>query len=430
MTAWHDIPAAQLAAFRAQVAQAVIEQNEAQAEAWRSQATWFVDPAGGNDVNDGLTAATALASLDEYIRRMGEGQVNVLQTLTILNDLTLPQGSVSFRATYPNGLIIQGQRTVVRSSALTAVTAWDGPTFTEGNITDSSLADWTADVGDALVMTAGASAGALAWIASDLGGGDTCRFSPMWDNVGFGNVNPTTDTYDIVTFTSITGRLSFDQVGFIQCQDLHLINPGFLGALNCNSGETFFVFCKVTSAGGDIIGSGVEKFSSVTGCNFATPFLQVGDSEVFVSGSMFTANTFVTNGGRWIISEDCLCQGATDPITVLAGGAFEVRAADFLGIFDMPNANDKGIDLQTNAAGFVTGEVFGDGNDAAGQIGIRVDSGAVLAFNVDATDRFGLAGAALTEANIAGTATDYATIGAVGQTVAARLAGIVVGVFG
>jgi hypothetical protein len=52
-----------------------------------TQSAWFIDPIGGNDMADGATAATALSTLAELSRRIGDGRLMQSTTVTLLSDV-------------------------------------------------------------------------------------------------------------------------------------------------------------------------------------------------------------------------------------------------------------------------------------------------------------------------------------------------------
>ena len=53
---------------------------------WRSQDTWHIDQAAGNDENDGLTAGTAISSHEEFQRRIADADHPVAVTMTVTFD--------------------------------------------------------------------------------------------------------------------------------------------------------------------------------------------------------------------------------------------------------------------------------------------------------------------------------------------------------
>ncbi len=52
---------------------------------WQTQATWYIDPATGDDENEGSTTGTALATWREFTRRVS--LINIAMTVTILSNI-------------------------------------------------------------------------------------------------------------------------------------------------------------------------------------------------------------------------------------------------------------------------------------------------------------------------------------------------------
>lgn len=443
MSSWSQLTEQQLQAYQAQVADTQINEEAAEGTSFLRQPTWFVNPVTGSDQNDGASAEDLgdgrgpLATIEEYTFRIGSGTVLPTQVLNVSTGggPTSLGADTQFFGNYRGGLTIIGERTIIRSGTITAVQVYDDATNTDGRITDSGVASWIPDVNRFIVLTSGANSGAVAAVAVDVaGGGDTCRYSPFWDDDGFTIIDPAvSDDYDIVEMTTISGALVFRNAGFIVLRDLQFDSSNFFGAIRTLSGQQQMIFCRINSVGGDIIGAGEEANFAMRGCIIQAPFMRFQADESFFHACLFTSFVQAVLG-RFIISDDCIWQG-TEGLAVVNSGFFECRNNDFYAVFDMPDASDIALNLRVGANGFVTGRAWGTGNDGAGAIGIAVDSGAMLYYSGDAEDRFGFAGSSLVESNIAGTAIDYATLASIGNNGAnsvapnSRFAGIVPGTF-
>jgi len=327
----------------------------------------------------------------------------------------LGAGGVNFQGNYRVGLTVIGTRTVVRSGTFTGVQIWDETADQDGQVTDAAVATWAADVGNLLALTSGANTGASGWVASDLGGGDTCRFSPIWNNNTFGVVNPVVaGTYDVVTVTDISGQVICSGEGFIQFQDLKFSGGGGFGAFVVLSGQIFTVFCHVDGAGGEQI-NGSESFCSLLGTQITSTFFRVF-SWCFVHALLVNGDDFQCEAGSRVeLNDDSLWQGASGAV-VRAGGYFQINGSDSYAVFDAPGASDNCLKVEAGGSAGVSGRGWGSGNNGATATGLRVDSGANVLYSGNATARFGFAGATLTEVNLAGDATvTYAVLGVAGS---------------
>jgi len=383
-----------------------------------TQATWFVDPVAGDDANDGATALTALATLEEYTARIGSGTVRVASTITIANPLVAIGGTITFRGDYRAQLTIQGEQTVVRSGTITALQVWLAAADQDGLLTDAGVATWVPDEDRAIVMTSGAASGALAWVAEDVtGGGDQCRYSPMWDDAGDATVNPAVlDTYDVVTMTTAEALFVMRHSGSIRFLNLHILDVAGSGGVRMLSGQTVLTNTRLETAGNDTVSGGTEAGSEARGCNIEAPGWTIESPYLFdVSGCLFRSRVLVDVGGAFNVADDCHWE-AVEGVTVQGSGHFEIANGAGMSVFNMPGAADTAINLTPGASAHVRGRGWGTGNDGAGCIGVSVNGGANMLYSGTAVDRFGFAGATLVETNIAGDVTvTYVVLAAVGS---------------
>jgi hypothetical protein len=388
----------------------------ASSSVWLAQPTWYVDEINGNDGNDGATPATALATLYEYVRRIGTGTVSVtISTLNILGDITLNGGEpVVFRGGYDQ-LTIQGTRTVVRSGSITALQIWDPALNDDGLITDVGVASWLPDVNRMLVLTSGANIGSVGWVAADpAGGSDTCRYSPMFDAGTFGIVDPAVlDTYDVVTLSSITGTVLFSGAGFFDVRDLHFADPSFNGAVRFTVGQYSVVSCQISGPFGSRIGAGTDSQFSLSACNVQTD-LNPAYHLTFFGACLLTARQELMAGCNLKIDAS-LWQGVR-ALRVNAGANWFVWGFSYMSVWDVAAAGALLVAMAPGSSGEVAGKAFGEDNDGAAVVALSVDSAANLTYLTDATLRFGFVGATLVEASIAGDATiTYAGLGVTGS---------------
>jgi hypothetical protein len=127
---------------------------------------WYLDSVNGNNDNDGITAGTALATAEELSRRLAIA-------LPIAHPVTVhvAQGTYGTLAVSVIQTAVACPFDVVGAPLLTSI----GPvtTYTDrivasnqaSHLVASGVSDWTAHVGKMVVVTDGASAGAVAWIA-------------------------------------------------------------------------------------------------------------------------------------------------------------------------------------------------------------------------------------------------------------------------
>jgi hypothetical protein len=91
------------------------------------QATWFIDPVGGNDANNGLTQPTAIKTYRELMTRWGTASPTLAQNTTITWVTSQPDDSdpVYFTPIIENGAFVEmtGLPTIVHSGTLSGVVA-------------------------------------------------------------------------------------------------------------------------------------------------------------------------------------------------------------------------------------------------------------------------------------------------------------------
>ncbi|MCP4249309.1 MAG: hypothetical protein GY778_19885, partial [bacterium] len=392
-----------------------------------AQASWFVNRVTGSDSNTGETSAQALASLTEYCSRIGFGRPTVPQTVTLETDLDESDGEITFNGDYsvPNFLTVLGTRTVFGSGSITGAVAYDEVALTRGTITDAGLAvSWTASgfVGKMLVLTAGPQAGATAWIVKDLGA-KTAGFSPF-DNF-FSIVDPTLDTYDIVDLTKINGRVQCNGLGFIFFRDIDFDGDtvgNTFAALEVNSGQVTSLQCRVSghSSRAEAAAQLVSWEGSLIDTTASTYQVWAGTCLVSGCGLVSSMRTAAAAGvidiiGDTIVQGDFKAGGAN--LTATVGGQILV-STDWVGFFDNATANTPAVQCNANSTVELLGKVWGLGWDSA-STGIWVDSGGRVLYTDTAPGTLAavaaIAGAGITEVDLAGIPSTYAQVGALGM---------------
>jgi hypothetical protein len=142
---------------------------------WASVADWYIDPATGDDENEG-TALAPLATPDEIYMRLYEQRITAA-TLTLWVVSSVATTKVArLRIRESVGIVyVKGTRTVTRTGTLTGATGLVGNVAQ--NITDAAVpgGTWTPDVNKLFVPTSLSTRSSV--IESDMGG-QTARISP------------------------------------------------------------------------------------------------------------------------------------------------------------------------------------------------------------------------------------------------------------
>jgi len=166
------------------------ERSEYASPDWRIRNNWYVDSVGGNDQNDGTTAATAIRTLAELARRWGDGPVqqvgdpNLAVNLFIVNDIPDPDALVLRPIFAPDTAlrIFGGVSAVIRVGTVTGYAAQVPGTNTPAVLTDAAFAGaW--ELGERLrITTPGPQFNSMCQIQNDLGAG-ACNVSvPAYAN--------------------------------------------------------------------------------------------------------------------------------------------------------------------------------------------------------------------------------------------------------
>ena len=140
---------------------------------WLTQAVWYIDGTAGSDLNDGLTALTAIKTDVELRRRTygTEGRWRLMQNTTIFVAAgTLP--TLALEVLDPTGafsLQITGTETSIFTDVVASAVALAQATNVTQKITGTAVVSWTAHVNKIVRVTGGPRVGVVSRIAKDLG---------------------------------------------------------------------------------------------------------------------------------------------------------------------------------------------------------------------------------------------------------------------
>ena len=390
---------------------------------WRKQTAWFIDQGAGDDENDGATLGTALASHGEFQRRVADEDqpIDVDMVVTFSANYTGDiENTVSVSQISPYGSITySGQRTVLFSGSVTAVTPWATGT-TAGTIDDSALAaSWTASggIGKLCVLTSGASSGAASWLTLEPVA-KTARYSGFFNEFTFAVSDPTaTDAYDVVDLTQITGKVTQVGDGYTVFKNIAFRSPGgFDTQIQVYGGYVAFTFCDIEcntvsySGGGTfghaILGSKIDASSSrpkFFNCDVSLYANWILSHAPFASSgariNVPARNVAQQSSGGPVIDK-ALSSRADGRVTVVLGGEWCV--------LDLVSAGSRVIRceqfgrIEVDASSVVWG--LGNTVDHA----VEVQSGGTLIFAIPATTRFQVGGTTVSEALVGSVQSTFA----------------------
>ena len=251
---------------------------------WQAQATWYIDPATGDDENDGETTATALATWREFCRRMPA--ISIPTTVTFIGS-TIEE----LRGSFANGgstasLTISGTPTVFASGGVTPDTStFVDPiiaTNTRGTITctnlirasDGAAIDFSVCVGKMVRSPSVSASGVfVAYVLANVGG---VAQHGWWGRASISSTKPSNDalvevlTLPTCSAVALTSSSFPIQVRFVKMTDawphIPMINCGVsfpLIGTTSNVGKWFA--CEFTAR----LGTG-DGTSLLNGCLFST----------------------------------------------------------------------------------------------------------------------------------------------------------------
>lgn len=399
--------------------------------AYAAQATWFIDPVNGNDSATGLTSGTAIKTEGQRRQRIGSAPILVSTTVTLLGTaaagdffnppLVGPGGYIYYTGTLG--------ATVLFTGVLTAAAAQSGNN--PATVTDSSIpVSWTASglVGKRLRVTSGARAGAVQFIAADLGSkramiGDA-QIPPKGAFQGFATTRVTLQVGD----PYVIEQLPMWPIAF-QSGIAAEVNGGFYAKI----GWEGLNFSKPDGSGSWAVvpNYGTGEVHNFMGCNMSA---MAGTFSAYAS---LWDHGFLPDAGHQPLLDGCviLSSGSTvcyaDPGsdvvltdgTIFVGASNSGTAFDVLGTVNVYGAagagfiNSSGDGVRVAPGGFlVAGSTFyggstplwGSGN---AHYGARVDPAGTVFYSTTPT-LTGTSGDAI----IGGTAKTWSVIAAAGYS--------------
>jgi hypothetical protein len=379
---------------------------------WRKQTAWFIDQGAGDDENDGAALGTALASHDEFQRRVADEDqpIDVDMVVTFSANYTGDiENTVSVSQISPYGSITySGQRTVAFSGSITATTPWTTGT-TAGTLTDSGLAVSFAasgGLGKLCVLTSGASSGAASWLTLE-SVAKTVRYSGFFNDSTFAVTDPNaTDTYDVVDLTQITGKVTQVGDGYTVFKNIAFRSPGgFDTQVQVYGGYLAFTFCDIECNTMNYSGGGTFGHAILgSKINAATGRPKFFNCDISMYASWFLSNApFASSGSRINLPARNVAQqesgGAVidKSITAEADGRVTIVLGGEWCVLDLVSAASRALRcgkfgrVEVDASSVVWG--LGNTMDHA----VEVDSGGTLIFAQPAATRFQVSGTTVSE---------------------------------
>jgi hypothetical protein len=377
--------------------------------AWQTQATWFVNPGGGgNDENTGLTVGVPLATVGEWMRRVGSsgnpgvsanGFIGQDTTITLLDNIP---ASDPFRVTVTLGvgahLFIVGTPSNLYTSppaGFTAVTSQARATQTPGNVTDPAVptGTWTgagfigaAGLSKRIRVTSGASTGAVAWPVLDTGAGSVrvsqwvIPTTPLVPPVNFIPAEVTVapgDHFVVEDLTTIADLYvsphqndpsdhvtAFDSIVFANIR--LLVAASQSQTVIATQGPT--VLFLASDTGSPLIGPGNISF---TACNMPAASLTNGAALWTVIACAVRTTILAQQAGFVTIDGDTLAQGVLG-LRVRLGSSCRIGT---LAVFSSPNQGvllESDGQLRTGTLFYGADLLWGTGNTTRG---LTVQSG-------------------------------------------------------
>jgi len=379
---------------------------------WRLQTAWHIDQGAGNDEDDGLTAGTALASHEEFQRRVADSDQPIAVAMLVTFDANYT-GDIENKAhvsqVAPYGSIeYRGTRTVLFSGSFTAVTPWATPTVV-GTMTDAALpVSWAASGGleQLCVLTSGPNAGAASWAMVEPVA-KTARYNGFFNDNTFATHDPgVAETYDVVSLTQLTGLITQDVPGWFQFKDLHINPPlGFDRGVQTTDGFMSFTYCHLEMRspffGGSTFYGGTLSCCNMQGLSVG---LRAFNTTLFLYSNWMRTGVVAGNGSQVQIQSRNVGQsvaGSTAELTAEQDGSVRVLAAGEWVVVDQVTAASRAVRIETHGNAHVQGVVWGLTNTM--DYAAEVDSGATLIYATPAASRFAVATATIADVLVGAT---------------------------
>jgi hypothetical protein len=333
---------------------------------------WYLDSVAGNDDNDGITAGTALATAEELSRRLAialpiahpvtvhvaQGTYGTLAVSVIQTAVACPFDVVGAPLLTSIGTVTYTDRIVASNQA--------------SHLVASGVSDWTAHVGKMVVVTDGASVGAVAWIAKASPGGvgaSTARVSRFASEATGSSVLP-------VSKTPATGSaVSIATLPLLESIIIHAVNTAnkalTTNVTNRTSRISFVQCSQVYTEGYGYLFVDACRFESISG-----PLYALSDRQI-VGRSLFTGS--ISSNAAYCRSSlyYCLVGLVSNRFYFLPGSnlvfslaqnsrAFvEGCSVTDLGIFDCPTQDGLNVN-NADSRKSTCGSIYGSGNARCG----------------------------------------------------------------
>lgn len=301
---------------------------------WQNQLNYFVDPVSGNDENTGLDSSHPVKTIKELSYRLGDHIIRGI-TVNLLNDLpsTDSLGQLVFRGVVDSSITggqpqinVVGQMVTTRTGTFSAATSQVPASNLAASASDTSVSDWTSDVGNMIVVTSGAVVGSFAWVLKDLGS-NTARLTQWTLSSFMGNsaAPSASDTYKIVTLTAVPSSV-----------------PELLGQTKVGAAEQVLL-TNISFAAALQITRDTENQHNFRGCKIAGLFT-VSGGRVEVAGCL--SNTITATGpDSWL---------RMDQSGILSSSATVFSSGAGFNFVNVVVQGSGGLQLVNNANGLIT----------------------------------------------------------------------------
>lgn len=250
-----------------------------------AQTAWFVDSVNGSNTNDGLTAATAVQTFQEVVRRWGPSPVlKAAVTVTILSAFLATGDRIAWEAvdsdSSAHGLLVKGTRTTGTSlGAITAVSAINHSAVDGALYVTIGATNWTGVTRVRIV--GGARDGACAFVMKPNTAAGQARLSPF-TLIPAGNIGPMTSAQivtpvngDVVAVETVTATTN---IANTSAAPLAIVD-----------GEVPFVFDDVdfrddSGGSGQQFASSMNNLPTMNRCQYGGAFFASGFSPITMNG--------------------------------------------------------------------------------------------------------------------------------------------------
>ena len=363
---------------------------------WETQATWYIDPAAGDDENDGATTTTALETWAEFTRRVET--VSMVMTVTILSNIAEALVGHFSAANTSAVLIIQGLPTVLASGGGAGHSTLSDPvaaTNTRGLVIVDNLVTaagvpttFAAYTGKMLRSPEISTAGPF--VAPMLRASGADANVPWWCRWSSSNTKPANDSVievlDLVTCPTVQittdclpvqlRYFAFTSTGDVRSAPVVLTALAFDTAITTPSTIGTWFGCEFR---GYAAASGAAS-QRLMGCYLnGAGVVYPGAGRLAIIGGGTTVNLLMFTPGS-VAFQGFVAEGAKIQVgaaAVQSGGALtvEVGSSVCLGVF---GATGHGIEVLGGGAQMRASTVFGSGNTG---YGVKASAGGKVFFS-------------------------------------------------